>query len=174
MRQKNRQCLAHGVALLAAVLCLACGTRGLHNAPAVDTPDSNGLNGMCLDELVGWEGDFQEQIDRNLDLAFRKRTAEQVFVLVEPASSSTPCRGASGHRIVATLQLPRIPPDEWVAVSYDCHEPTGRIQKGDPLIGIFKKSNDQNIPEPAEVAWRVDRSNHSFQRVESVVCTSFQ
>ncbi|HEV2549724.1 MAG TPA: hypothetical protein VGU20_20580 [Stellaceae bacterium] len=130
------------------------------------------LNGMCLERLKDWEGDFEEQIG-GLVLAYRETTEHKVFVLAVAASREKLCTSIGGRTIVSTLDLPPLREDEWVAVSFDCSDPTNVVRKGDPLVAIFSKTTDQIIPDPAKKAWRINRQAKRFEPVLRAACRSF-
>jgi len=129
---------------------------------------------MCLETLEGFEGDFFEEIGQGLGLAFRKNSTSEFFLLTQIASRDPECKAGKGRAIAATLRMPKVDRDEWFAVSFDCSDPSGAIATGEPVIGIFKKSNDQLLPEPAEKAWLVDRNAVGFRPVSNVSCRSFK
>jgi len=132
------------------------------------------LNGICLETLADWKGDLYEELGQRLGLAYRRKFPYRVFLLTKDADEDEACKAVNGHTIIATLRLPGVPGDQEVAVSDDCYDPTGKILKRQPVIGIFKKSNDQVVPTPAERAWLVDRETKSFQPIANAACESFQ
>jgi len=107
-------------------------------------------------------------------LAYRKNSTEEVFLLTQIADLDQACKEVNGHTIVSTLLLPVIPIDEKIGVGFDCYDPTGTVIKGDPVIGVFKKSDNQVLATPAERAWLVDPATKSFQAVPDLACRSFE
>jgi hypothetical protein len=141
--------------------------------PETDPSDLANLNGGCLETLAGWRGDFREELGGALALAYRERSGERLFLLAKPSRARGACGAVAGHVIVATLRLPPLASHQWFAVNLDCHDPTGRVKKGDAIIGVFDKRNDRILPDPADRAWRVDSLNFRFEAVTGVACDSF-
>ena len=150
-----------------AGLVLACSSGALNPQRSQDLAPVD-LSGLCLNTLTDWEGDVYEEIGDGLGLAYRRHRSDEVFLLTTSANKADACR-----RIVSTLSLPPVPDDSWFAVSFDCSEPSGVVVSGDPVVGIFQKSNDRLIPEPTETAWLVDRKSRSFRGIVDVACKSF-
>ncbi len=165
--ERLRSAIRHIAGLLAPLLWAGCA--GTNSSPSVPTE----LNGACIETLTGWKGDFLEDLGVGLALAYRQTPGRKAFVLLQTARPDGACGVEPGHVIVATLLLPPLPAHQWFAVNLDCHDPTGRVKKGDAVVAIFDKENARMIPTPAEQAWRVDPASRVFQAVPGVACDSF-
>ena len=116
--------------------------------------------------------DFFEELGQGFGLAFRKSADSDFFLLTRFENDARGCVH-DGVRIVASLALPKVEDDEWFAVSFDCSAATGSVKEREPVIGIFDKTNDNVLPNPALRAWVIDLGARRFRPVPNVVCSSF-
>lgn len=161
---------ARRIAILSSMLLLVRG-----GAAADERPQPNiSVNGMCLERLEGWNGDYKVAIGKGLVLAPRYNADGDIFVLATAAGQADKqCALIKGHVIVSTLQMPVLSRDEWAAMNFDCFDRGRTVRKGQPIIATFNKATDQMMPTPAVKAWLVDGRTRKFKPVQHLACRSF-